>query len=230
MGARRSEFLLFPFRLRRSSRPPAIVLCVPYHDSVIIFIEGIDRTGKTELATELGRILGEEKPTMVKHYGAPEADTAIREYVGPFIEYDGKVNYVLDRAHVGEAIWPAYFEREPRMTEPERQIIELFFRSVGAVGVLTQRDPEGVRQAFAEADPPEPLDAEQALQAQKEFNDEWSKVMCPTAVYDHGSDVRERSVESIVRTAHNAEARYLSELEKCRGDGFAIRRAVRACL
>lgn len=180
---------------------------------MIIFIEGVDRTGKTELAREIQR-RANDKSCDVYHFGAPTKSTAIEEYIGPLEGYNGSNHIIIDRYHLGEAIWPKYFNRDSRMSRAEHQMIELFLLSRGAVCVITERDNTGIRRGFQEAEDrgePEPLPIDDVLRAKTEFYALGDSVLCPTFWYDHGSGFRGQDVDKIIGMARRAETEFRSE-------------------
>ena len=200
---------------------------------MIIFIEGIDRTGKTSLAKDLELRLDRRlrKPVKNLHFSAPK-DRALVEYGAPLLDYDGSYDLVIDRFHIGEAIWPRHFGRPSRMDVAERALIELLLYDLGAVAVLTERSPYEVRQAFKEAEmkgEPEPLSVTKVLHAQYEFECEMTDLLVPRHVYDHGAENREERVHSILRSAVIAQAR----AERENGITFEqskVRQAVEVCI
>jgi hypothetical protein len=169
----------------------------------LIYIEGVDHTGKSTLAGELKRLLKERDPhhvVRVLHFGAPEAD-ALHEYIGPILDYSHEAEHlVLDRFHVGEAVWPRYFGRESRMTEVERALIEQFLTSIGAVGVLAQRPEISVRASFeasAARGEPEPLAVEDIGPAISDFEREFHEVvLTPRLYYNHGVDIKTKRLQA----------------------------------
>lgn len=169
-----------------------------------IVIEGCDLTGKSTLAQSLKQHYEERgEQAVVHHYGPPERKTAIEEYIEPYHSYHpmdpDRPHIIVDRFHVGEAVWPEFFDRRPRMTKTERELIELWLLSRGALAILARRDPEDLVRAFREADPPEPLAPEDAPRAQEKFEHEFRKVACAKMYYDH--TMRKRLVPQIVTIA-----------------------------
>lgn len=169
----------------------------------LVFIEGVDHTGKSTLAGELKRLFQERDPghdVRVQHFSAPRSD-ALHEYVAPILNYDHEREHlVLDRFHVGEAVWPKYFGRESRMTDVERALIEQFLVSIGAVGVLAQRPEIGVRASFeaaADRGDPEPLAVEHIAGAIADFEREFHEVLLvPRLYYNHGVSIEEKRAQA----------------------------------
>lgn len=130
----------------------------------VVVIEGVDRTGKTTLARELHDIfLRTHGSCAAVHHSKPEAHPIV-EYEasligrGPFSgDHCGPL--VLDRAHVGELVWPHIFGRESDMDTASYRHIEMTLLSRGALLVLAHR-PD-IREAIAAA-PDEPINAQQA--------------------------------------------------------------------
>lgn len=169
----------------------------------LVYLEGVDHTGKSTLASELKRLFEERDPghdTRVLHFGAPRSN-ALHEYMEPIVNYDHEREHlVLDRFHVGEAVWPKYFGRESRMTDIERFLIEQFLVSVGAVGVLAQRSDVGIRASFeaaADRGEPEPLRPEHIGPAIADFEHEFAyKVLTPYFCYSHGVSFEAKRVQA----------------------------------
>jgi len=83
-----------------------------------IFIEGLDRTGKTTVS-ELYKKQGYE----VVHFSAPSKKYKVAGYAGPsyiddimemYLSLDGK-DVVFDRSSYGELVWPKVYGREPEL-------------------------------------------------------------------------------------------------------------------
>lgn len=109
---------------------------------MIYIIEGTDGVGKTTFATWLANRLGFE----YLHAGPPAHSTPWEEYVLPL---DSGKNYVLDRWHVGEIVWPYLFGRESifnRGTGQFQALTRDLFDLHDARMILMQRDPMEIRQ------------------------------------------------------------------------------------
>lgn len=159
----------------------------------LIIIEGVDRTGKTTLANKLVDHFSEnqERHTRLLHFGPPKSG-ALREYLDPILDYDPRVDdVIIDRFHLGELVWPHFFDREPRITQSERGLIELFLHSRGAVVIHCTRDVLGLRKAFREADPPEPLPEEKIFEALNRFKEVVDDCAVPVVEYRQGNDISE---------------------------------------
>jgi hypothetical protein len=167
----------------------------------LVLIEGIDRSGKSTLA---GRLAQELDAAAVMHFSAPKAG-ALEEYVRPLLAYRPRRGAtVLDRGHIGEAVWPEFFGREPRMDALERKWIELFMMSRGAVYVHADRDTPGLERAWAEAEEagePEPLDAGLIEAARVRYIEEMRDAGPPIVGYTH--DRLDELAPLIAETARN---------------------------
>lgn len=162
----------------------------------LIVIEGVDRTGKSELAMSLA---ADYENAQVLHFGPPKKN-ALREYLEPLLDYDPRVdNIICDRLHIGEVVWPKYFNREPRMTRAERGVIEVFLASRGGLLVHATRDIAGLRKAFEEADPPEPLPVDQVFPAMQDFEAAVAESAMPAIKYRH--DRRDTLIPEIGKRA-----------------------------
>lgn len=170
----------------------------------LIIIEGVDRTGKTTLAeTLISHLqLDETHHTQLLHFGPPK-ENALSEYLGPLLDYDPRKDHIVcDRFHIGEDVWPHFFDRDPRMTTSERGLIELFLHARGGVVVHATRDILGLREAFRNSDPPEPLPEERVFEALNKFKEEIDKSAC--LVVDFSLDKLEQKVGEILKTAQLA--------------------------
>ena len=172
----------------------------------LILVEGIDLTGKSTLAGLLADSLtaaGQE--VEVRHSGLPEK-RAIQEYVYPLLDYRPGAgrSIILDRGHIGEAVWPEVFDREPVMSPGERQVIERFMASRGAIYVYCMRDLESHLRAFAEADPPEPLAAALIPTAVDAYLRAFEDAIPLTVPYEHGDD-RAEVAEKLAKASFETE-------------------------
>jgi hypothetical protein len=189
----------------------------------LVVIEGVDKTGKSTLAERVrGELTKDGRPCNVIHFGPPKAG-AVEEYLGPLLEYEpSKQHIVYDRAHLGEAVWPKYFDRETKMSPSERALIELFMLACGAVTVLCVREPLSLLQAFEEADPPEPLPTDRVYDAADDFTAEFERVLGQKFIYDHASARRDAQLINIV-----SHARLQSEMAlQCRVSPGQFRKAI----
>lgn len=108
---------------------------------MLIIIEGVDGTGKTTLAQELRRRLGDRGDTVIAHFGPPR-DPPLVEYVQTLQGLLEKHDHVIcDRFHLGEQIWPAVFNRPSDYTDEVHAWIELFLLSRGALLVTCSGTP-----------------------------------------------------------------------------------------
>lgn len=73
---------------------------------MILILEGADGTGKTRAASRAAVT----RPAWYRHANQPTNLTWISEYVQPLEGLKGDA--VLDRWHVGEAVWPSLFGRK----------------------------------------------------------------------------------------------------------------------
>lgn len=168
----------------------------------LIIIEGVDRTGKTTLANNLKQYFerrDDDRNTTLLHFSAPEKP-ALEEYLTHFaiMGYDpARHNLIIDRHYLGEAVWPNIFGRKPLMSGAERALIELFLISRGALLVLAERDSASLREAMEG----EPIDADQALRAQRMFEQEFDLALVTKRQYEHTK--RDRQTEDIALGAVN---------------------------
>lgn len=130
---------------------------------MLIILEGVDRTGKSTLATALAEFIGGE----VWHRGKPSAHPLV-EYEGALRGYD-PLDYtrhvVIDRWHVGERVWPSVFNRATRYDLPMFLHTDMFLRSRGALVVYCYRpDSDALAREYREhGEPLEPATLTRAL-------------------------------------------------------------------
>jgi hypothetical protein len=96
----------------------------------LIILEGIDRTGKSTVASYY-KSLGYE----VVHLSAPPKGTSSDDYLQEMIDLISSAankDLVMDRSHYGETVWPEVYGRKPLLTEEH---IEALREVEDAVGV-----------------------------------------------------------------------------------------------
>lgn len=89
----------------------------------LIILEGMDRTGKSTVASKL-----ESEGYSVVHLGAPPAEMSSEEYKAQIIDLlmssrDEPVGLVLDRSHYGELVWPFVYNRKPKLSKEDIMLI-----------------------------------------------------------------------------------------------------------
>ena len=107
----------------------------------LIILEGLDRTGKSSVATNF-----EAKGYELIHQGAPPkgmtADLFLEEQM-QLISSAASKNIVLDRSYYGELIWPQIYGREPLLTDESLEALRELEDSVGTTRILMyDRDVE----------------------------------------------------------------------------------------
>lgn len=123
--------------------------------SILVVIEGLDRTGKSTLSRELERRTG----ARVTHFSKP-AKEPVFEYTDPLLELNHSTKQVFDRYHVGELVWPTIFNRPTTFGPTQQTYVEMALMSRGAVIVKTSRDMDDLREHLIRDD--EPLDPDKA--------------------------------------------------------------------
>lgn len=161
---------------------------------MLIIIEGLDRTGKSTLASYIAM---KNQPTALLHYSKPEKHPLF-EYVEPLLAYDpcSPGNVVLDRGHLGESVWPQVFGRGSELDEPTRRWIELFMLSRGAVLVHAKRDLQDLIDACAADD--EPIQGEQIVDANAHFHVAFAESALPQFPFCQSAPERELQILDIL--------------------------------
>lgn len=111
----------------------------------IIIIEGCDGTGKSTLARALAKLLG----WRYHHEGKP-TQPAFEYYMNLANTLEG--NVVMDRAHLGELVYPRVKPQEgrPGLMLWEQHAIERVLTARGALLVHAQASPEWILNVFRE--------------------------------------------------------------------------------
>lgn len=104
----------------------------------MIILEGIDAVGKTTLANALAARLG----TSVVHSSKPKFDAGWIEY---HVRSMTMEPVILDRYHIGEAVWPIIFndDRKP-MLRWQQHMVERIMLQRGAILVLMNDTHEAI--------------------------------------------------------------------------------------
>lgn len=100
---------------------------------MLIILEGPDCAGKSTLAAELVKYIGEAE---LLHRGPPTRHP-LDEYVVPLLDYrpgTGR-HIVCDRWHWGESVYPHVLDRKTQLTPGVRCYIEMFLKMRGAIVV-----------------------------------------------------------------------------------------------
>lgn len=104
-----------------------------------VFLEGIDRTGKSTVA-EIYR----KKDFEVVHMSAPDKKYASTGYTGPsycddilemYMKYDNQ-NVIFDRSIYGETVWPHVYGRQPMLSEEDIEMLQEFEDRNGVERIL----------------------------------------------------------------------------------------------
>lgn len=98
---------------------------------MLIILEGPDCAGKSTLASDIARRLGDHVTIIRK--GPPVAHP-IKEYVEPLLHYEPtmKEHIICDRWHLGEVVYPKILQRPTEMDEATFMCIGLFLQHKGA--------------------------------------------------------------------------------------------------
>ncbi len=175
---------------------------------MLIVIEGVDGTGKTELAQRLRQMIGYED-TVILHAGAPTRPM-VEEYETPLKNYEpGSGDHIiLDRWHLGEQVWPKIFRRKsPKVAEMRH--VEMFMRSRGACYVHAWRDTDNLRETYSvqeKAGNPQPPElVEQVEHAFTLFDRAFASTGRPFEQWNFDICDEDNYVRSIVNSGTRAE-------------------------
>lgn len=130
--------------------------------SLLVIIEGLDRTGKSTLA----HLISKETGAQVTHFSKPEKEPVF-EYTDPLLALTHKSRNVFDRYHVGELVWPTIFGRASSFSPVQNAYVEMALQSRGAVIVKTRRNMDDLREHLIRDN--EPLDPGMAEHAEELF-------------------------------------------------------------
>lgn len=127
---------------------------------MLILIEGLDRTGKTTLASAIAEAVGAE----LYHFSKPEQHPLL-EYESWLDDYvpDSGRHVVCDRYHWGETVWPTIYDRPTEYTPEMLLHTELYLESRGALMVYTRSSAESIISRLDDPYPP-PEKVEPALE------------------------------------------------------------------
>ena len=108
---------------------------------MITILEGVDGVGKSSHA----KWLAAETGARIIHAGAPTHPHWWEEYIKPLLNASETENLILDRWHLGEAIWPFIFERPSIFKRPESfRLCHNTIRELGAEVILVYRDADSI--------------------------------------------------------------------------------------
>ncbi len=108
---------------------------------MITILEGVDGVGKSSHAAWLAK----EQNAKVFHAGIPQHTHWFEEYIKPLLELPEDQNVILDRWHLGEAIWPFVFNRKSLYSRPESfKLCHNTLEELGAKIIFIYRDADSI--------------------------------------------------------------------------------------
>lgn len=108
---------------------------------MITILEGVDAVGKSSHA----KWLAAQQEARIIHAGIPTHPHWWDEYIRPLLDASETENLVLDRWHLGEAIWPFVFERPSIFKRPESfRLCHKAIVDLGAEILLVYRDVDAI--------------------------------------------------------------------------------------
>lgn len=170
---------------------------------MLILVDGADCVGKSTLIRQLAEHVRERYPddkVDVWHAGPPTKHP-LDEYVTPLLDYRplrGR-HVICDRWHLGEAIYPAIFQRPTKFDPAVQAYTELFLRSRGAILVHVDAEDASVAGCL-DTRGDDLVDSSQASDILQEFRTRAAASLLPTLVV-RGLENTQHDVESIVRRA-----------------------------
>jgi hypothetical protein len=184
--------------------------------SLLIILEGSDRSGKSTLARALqDRIKNSHPAKRVTILNAgPPTQHPLDEYEGRLFDYRPAMNHdiICDRWHIGEQVYPRVFRRTTHMTLPVLAHIETFLQSRGALLVHVQANLE-VLKLRLEVEQNERPDAslvnyDQLVQSHYLFATEIKTSLLPCIGVDTTSgQIADSVINYIINVAQNLDAR-----------------------
>jgi thymidylate kinase len=109
---------------------------------MITILEGVDGVGKSTHAAWLAK----QQNARIIHASVPTHPHWFEEYIKPLVDIPEGENVILDRWHLGEAIWPFVFNRKSIFTRPESLKLchSTLLHMFGAKMILIYRDPDSI--------------------------------------------------------------------------------------
>lgn len=147
---------------------------------MILIFEGADGTGKTTASLKAAY----ERPAWYRHAGAPTAVSWRDEYVKPLKAFTD-ADLVLDRWHVGEAVWPEIFGRSSLYSSiSDLMLCCTELAALSAKVIVVHRAPGAIAAELVSRGETDSIDT--VLNAQDRFLDLASKISSwiPTQVID----------------------------------------------
>jgi hypothetical protein len=134
----------------------------------LIILEGLDRTGKSTVASYF-ESLGFE----VIHMSAPQKGVDRDQYLQEITDLISSASHkdlVLDRSHFGELVWPHIYNRKPVLGEEDFEILREIEDSVGVRRIL-MHDTDFASHWKRCVDNNEPLNKSQFVQARALYSE-----------------------------------------------------------
>ena len=108
---------------------------------MITILEGVDGVGKSSHAAWLAK----EQNAKILHAGIPQHSHWFEEYIKPLMQLPEDQNVILDRWHLGEAIWPFVFNRKSLFPRPASfKLCDNTLQELGAKVILIYRDADSI--------------------------------------------------------------------------------------
>lgn len=177
---------------------------------MLIIIEGPDLCGKTFLARRLVEDINSQgQVAEYLHASAPKSDDAHVEYLLPlkwYVPGDG-ASAVIDRWHIGEAVWPRVFGRPSIMGPRDFDDIEYELKFRGALLVRCER-PVRTLAKDLRTKRDEPISDTQASEVLWAFDAAYRRSILWSVTYcmdENMTDRSARSREVIIATARAIE-------------------------
>jgi hypothetical protein len=174
---------------------------------MLIIVEGVDCVRKSTLVQRLTNAIESRHPggRIESWHAGPPTKHPLDEYVTPLLDYRPlrEHHIICDRWHLGEAVYPAIFQRSTKFDLGVQAYVELFLRSRGALLVHVDASEEDVTACLAQRGD-DHVSAEQAPEILKWFRVRASTSLLPTLVVQ-GFHVSDLAVDMIVNRARILE-------------------------
>lgn len=177
----------------------------------MIILEGLDAVGKTTLANALAARLG----TSVIHSSKPKLEIGWIEYHVRSLTMEP---VILDRYHIGEAVWPVIFNdgRKP-MLRWQQHMVERIMLQRGAILVLLNDSLDVINQRLKQRGENE-ISFEQYTQTVTLFRDACEHSLLNT-VFIHNATWEQKDILDLIASSYSRMQINRQPLARFRGTG-----------
>lgn len=184
---------------------------------MLIYIEGVDCTGKSTLATELSMRCKPSAP-ILHHRGKPLTGSSLDEYLESISWYDPRNGHdlIVDRGWLSEIVYSQVYGRPTDMDDFKRNWLVDWYRQAGCQYVLcVRRDEEGlIAENVAKA---EPLSPSQLRRAMSLYHSLFEDLALPYIIYDFTAHDRGFTTNQILEFARDKQRHASRDLGYAQG-------------